>query len=257
MFNSYFFDKWEFWQFISSYSQIKGNIPDTCLLGSIDTLDNMLSKHRIVYLKLVDGSLARGIIRVWKEEDVYYFKEKYDRRNNALKKKGAALFLKELKGKYLIQQGIDCLKYNKRYIDFRVIMQKDHTKLWNCTGIISSFGMKSGICSNYEDFGYTLTFEKALTKALCCDDKFILKKKQEIIEACKTVCQLLDLSEENFGDLGIDVALDVNFNVWILEINKRHYHTMALSVNNIQMYRDVKTNPIKYALALSEFPDCP
>lgn len=255
MFNSYFFDKWEFWQLISSYNQIKDNIPDTCLLGSLDTLDDMLNKHKIVYLKIVNASLADGLIRAWKEEDRYYFKGKYDGNPKGLEREEAELFLKELDDSYLIQQGIECLKYNERYLDFRVIMQKDHTKLWNCTGIIASFGMKGGICSNYEDFGYSLSFEKALTKILDCDKEFIFKKRQEVIRNCKIICEFLDLTKENYGDLGIDVAIDVDLNVWILEINKRHYHTMPLSINDVQMYNDVKTNPIKYALALSGFPD--
>ena len=255
MFNSYFFDKWEFWQFISSYNQIKDNIPDTCLLESLDTIDDMLNKHKMIYLKLVNGSLAYGILRVWKEDGKYYFRSKYDSNPKGLEREEAESFLKELDSKYLVQQGIECLKYNERYIDFRVIMQKDHTKLWNCTGIVSSFGMRRGTCSNYQDFGYGLSFEKALARMPDCDDEFVFKKRQEVIRICKTVCELLDLTEENYGDFGIDVALDVDFNVWVLEINKRHYHTVPLTIDDVQMYYDVKTNPIKYALALSGFPN--
>lgn len=253
MFNSCYFNKWEFWQFASAHGEIKDNIPYTCLLKSLDTIDTMLNKYKVVYLKLINGSLAQGLIKVWKNEEKYCFKSKHDKNPKRFGKEEAKEFLKKLKGNYLVQQGIECLNYDSRYTDFRVIMQKDHTRLWNCTGIISRLGRKGGISSNYEAAGYALSFEENMSRILNCDKEFVFKKRQEVIHLCKRICELLDSTEENYGDLGIDVAIDENLKVWIFEINKRHFHTMPLAINDTQMYYEVKNNPIKYALALSGF----
>jgi hypothetical protein len=135
-------------------------------------------------------------------------------------------------------------------MDFRVIMQKDYTKEWMCTGIISFTGIEGDICSNS---GGELLFEYALEGRLKLSRESTFIIKQNMIDICKKICKILDSSGENYGDLGFDVVLDKNLRVWVLEVNKRQYHSTPLWVGDIQTFYAVKTNPIKYAAALGGF----
>lgn len=253
LFNSRYFDKWEFWKIVSRAECISENIPHTILLSTIDDLDEMLANYDEAYLKPLNGTLSRGLNKVSRFKGGYLFSIEHGSEQVKIRSKNRAdTFLKELTGgrRYIIQQGLDPLTIDDRHMDFRVIMQKDHTKKWNCTGIIACIGIAGSICSNW---GYELTFETALTKHFNFSQEALFKKRQEIVGICKKVCEALEMDGENYGDLGIDVLIDKKFKVWVLEANKRHYHTVPLWINDMQMFYNVKANPVKYAAALSGF----
>lgn len=253
LFNSYYFDKWEFWNKLSKVNQVSMHVPHTTLLSSLKDIDSMLSKYDSVYLKPLNGTLSRGIYKVNNKDNSYVFKDSQG--NNTLTtslKSDAENFVRNITSnhRYLIQQALHPITIEGRHIDFRVIMQKDHTMKWVCPGIVAFLGKPGDICSNW---GYVTTFEELLAKDFNLSQDEIFRKRQEVIGVCRDVCEVLDVAGENYGDLGFDVLLDQSFKVWILESNKRHYHSVPLWNNDVLTFYEVKANPIKYASALSGF----
>ncbi|MDP4088590.1 MAG: YheC/YheD family protein [Bacillota bacterium] len=253
MFNSNYFDKWEFWQLITSYKPYCQNIPYTRLYSSIEDVDYIIDHYGAAYLKPINGTLSRGLYKVTLHDGIYGFQGKQGREvTSILSKEEAEDFIKEAAGshKYIVQQAINPLKVKGRHMDFRVIMQKDHTMNWSCTGIIALIGARGDICTNW---GSTSTFDDILYKAFDFSQKEIYKKKREVIAACKCVCEILDQTGENYGDLGFDVMIDEDQRVWVFEANKRHYHTVPLWVNDVQTFYSIKSNTVKYAAALAGY----
>lgn len=253
IFNSNYFNKWEFHNMISKFEAFCPYIPETNLLSSIDDVDYMLSKHPAAYLKPLTGTLSRGIYKVTSTKGVYEVKDKQG--NNVIQNTSREEISEFISGivrrhKYLIQQSIIPIKLEDRHLDFRVIMQKDHTLIWKCTGIVAFVGGHGDICTNW---GYTAGFEELMAKQFNLSQQDIYKRKQEIIQACSTVCKILDSTGDNYGDLGFDVIIDEASKIWILEANKRHYHNVALWNNDAQTYFDITANTIKYAAALGGF----
>jgi hypothetical protein len=253
MFNSNYFSKWEFFKMVSTFSPFFNHLPDTRLLGDPKDLEEMISLHKEVYLKTLNGTLSRGIYKITTVNEQYELKDKdgilvnvttsfedmQDIVNTITKNKN-----------YLIQQGLHPLMVYERHTDFRVIMQKNHTLNWICTGIFTFMGRRSGISSSW---GYMSTFDRFLEKNFDFSQQDIFKKRQEVIEVCKDICKILDASGENYGDLGFDVVIDKDLKVWVLEANKRHYHTVPLWINDLETFYETKANPIKYAATLSGF----
>jgi hypothetical protein len=253
MFNSMYFNKWEFSKMVSKFQPFLKCIPETSLLKSIEDIDNMLLKHDAVYLKPVNGTLSRGLYKVTKIDGEYGFQGNQGSEITKISSiEEAENYIKSITcdHKYLIQQAIHPLRVDGRHMDFRVIIQKDHTLTWNCTGVICFVGGHGDICSNW---GFTSSFEGILSRYFNFNQKQIFKKKQEIIEACKRVCGMLDATGENYADLGFDVIIDEALRPWVLEVNKRHYHVVPLWTNDTHMYYEVKSKPIKYAAAQSGF----
>lgn len=253
MFNSDYFSKWEFFKMISTFSPFFNHLPDTKLLETPKDLNDMVSLHQEVYLKPLNGTLSRGIYKITSKSSEYELKDKdgvsvkittsledmQDTIDSIIKNKN-----------YLIQQALHPLMVNERHTDFRVIMQKNHTLKWACTGIFTFMGRRSGISSSW---GYMTTFDRFLERNFEFTQQDIFKKRQEVIEACSDICKILDASGENYGDLGFDVLIDENLKVWVLEANKRHYHTVPLWIGDIETFYETKANPIKYATTLSGF----
>lgn len=256
LFNSLQLNKLDFWNIAEKSNLVSNNIPDTKLLSSIEDLDEMLEKYDYVYLKPVSSSLARGLIRVHKSEGNYCFQIN-DNPYQVVVSSGKTAFnyFNRIKHnqQYLVQQGINSIKFENRYIDFRVIMQKNETLEWKCTNIVAKVGRQNGICSNFMEEGYVLTFEEVFTTVLKLEDKEICNIKNKLINICNNVCKMLDETDENFGDIGIDAAIDDKLNIWILETNTRHDHKIILSLKDKKSFYELKSNPIKYAVALSGF----
>ena len=253
VFNSNYFNKWEFGKMLSKFEPYLRCIPETLLFKSIDDIDYMLSRHDAVYLKPVNGTLSRGLYRITRKNGCYGFQGNQGSEITQVNSKDEAeTYVKDVVGKktYLVQQAISPLKVEDRHLDFRVIMQKDHTLTWSCTGIVGFVGNLGDICTNW---GFTSTFEGILSKYFNLTQQEIFKKRQEIIAACRKVCEAIDLRKGNYGDLGFDVMLDKELKIWILEANKRHYHTVPLWINDMHMYHEIKSKPIKYAAALGGF----
>lgn len=252
LFNSNYFDKWEFWKMVSEFDPICDHIPHTRMLKSGDDIDYMLSHYDGAYLKPLNGTLARGLYKVIKSDNSYVIRNKQGSNIRASSKKEMEDYIRDImKGRrYLVQQALEPIRIDGRHIDFRVIMQKDHTLKWVCPGIIAFVGNPGEICSNW---GYESTFEDLFSKYFNFSQEEIFKKKQEVISICRNICEILDLSYENYGDLGFDVLIDKSLKVWVLETNKRHYHTVPLWINDVQTFYAVKSNPIKYAAAISGF----
>ena len=216
----------------------------------------MLEKYDYVYLKPVSSLLAMGLIRVHKSEGNYCFQINDNPYPVAVNSGETAFnYFNRIKHnqQYLIQQGINSIKFESRYIDFRAIMQKNETLEWNCTKIVAKVGKQNGICSNFKEDGYVLTFEEVFVKVLKLEDKEIYSTKNKLINICNNLCKMLDETGENFGDIGIDAAIDDKLNIWILEANTRHDHKIILSLNDEKSFHEIKSNHIRYAIVLSGF----
>jgi hypothetical protein len=255
IFNSYYFTKWDFWKMISTSEVLKPHMPDSRLLHSLSDLDDMLQQYGTVYLKLVNGSKASGLVQVNKGEN-YHFRtidsehavevEKGDPANNYVKN-----LLNERS--YIVQQAVNSINIGNRKVDFRVVMQKDESRKWSWKAIIGKVGKVNGISSNFTEGGYILSFENTLKKALGLSDSEILSKKRELVDVCLELCRELDTTGENFGDFGVDAAIDENLHIWIFEVNKGQDFSILEHVYNREEYLSIKSNPTRYALGLTPF----
>ena len=256
LFNSYFFDKWELWDYLSKDKNMRKYLPETKKLISFNDIEEMINKHRYVYLKLINSCKARGIIKVEKINEKYKFIYRL-KKEKILDIESTLLFINDLiKDNYLIQQAINIKKYDNRIFDFRVIMQKNQYKKWDCIGIIARFGAKNSIATNFILEGYALSGKEALMKVFKMNEKEAFIKLEEIKDVCLKACSILDKTIGNYGDLGIDLIVDENKKIWILEINKLHDQKYPIySINDTEMYYKVITNPIKYVKALAGFEE--
>jgi hypothetical protein len=256
VFNTYFFNKWELWEWLSPYPQARQYLPHTTKLVSIDSLDNMLERYKEVYLKKIDSHKAKGILKVSRSEKGYHFIYRLKGEEVISDRKQAAVFLKEINSEhdYLIQQALPIKKHENRPFDFRVILQKNGQKKWGCSGIIARFGKKESIATNFLLDGYALSGYEALQKVFKLNKRDAFLIEQEIIKACRDCSELLNRVGGHYGDLGIDVIVDENLKIWILEINKLHDHKFPLyALEDKQMYYKVVSTPLFYAKALTGF----
>lgn len=255
LFNSFYFNKLTFWNLMSTSASLKPHIPDTRLLRSEEDLKVMLDQYHTVYLKMVNGSLQAGLVRIIKDE-LYYFQTNDGTSSTVVEGDAEAYkYINQLTGgsSRLLQRGINSLKLDGGVVDFRVVLQKDETLSWSCSGLVAKVGRKNGICSNLLDDGYTLSFEDALSATTSLTESEIQNKKNELIGVCNTLCNELDATGENYGDFGIDIVLDKDLNIWILEANKEQDYNVLLKIYGRSACNSMRSNTTRYAVGLSGF----
>ncbi|UVI30653.1 YheC/YheD family protein [Paenibacillus spongiae] len=180
----------------------------------------MLEQYRMVYVKPDAGSMGIGVMRVEKKSDGYRYQS------------GAQVFVfpafqtmfhslqKRIGGRrYLIQKGIHVLRHDGRPFDFRIMIQKNPFRQWECTGTAGRVAHPRKIVSNGSQGG-TIFQAAALLNPIT--------GKQKSSRLQSHMNHLARLTAAQFGhaypamnELGLDIAVDRNLKPWILEVNTR------------------------------------
>ncbi len=251
IFNARIFDKWEMWTVLSEAGFI--HIPHTVRLDGPESLNKMLDLHNSVYLKPAIGRFGRGIQKVEKTPDGYLFKEKTGIGRYLGDMDAVFRLVSKYKNrKYIIQRAVP-FHYQAKPVDFRVILQKDGSQKWTCSGIIAKTGIRGRIYTNNPSL--IELGRKALQRIYGLSPEQAVEKENEMVELCTHACLLIERAYGHFGDVGIDVVIDENLKIWILEINKSHQHDIAryLLKDDPDMYNRVVSRPLEYAKVLAGF----
>jgi YheC/D like ATP-grasp len=250
IFNSYFFDKWDFWNWLSPDLKIRNYLPETSNQINLSTLNDYIEKYKGIYLKPVSGSCGKGIYYIEKEGSEYRVRKNYTEESQTLSEKEVKTFLTNKKS-HIFQQPIQLQTFEDRKVDYRVILQKNENGHWQCTGIIGRFGKSNGISSNFKSRGFAKEGAEALRLQFGYSELQAFKKYQEIVDVCIKVANKLTIVAGGYGDLGIDIGIDKDEKVWVIETNKRPAHELPLHIKDRKMYYKVKSNPILYAKFLA------
>ncbi|MGM0904482.1 MAG: YheC/YheD family protein [Bacillota bacterium] len=250
IFNSYYFDKWDFWNWLSPDLKSRNYLPETSNQINLSTLNEYIEKYKGIYLKPVSGSCGKGIYYIEKEGSDYKVRKNYIEESQILSEKEVDTFLTNKKS-HIFQQPIQLHTFEDRKVDYRVILQKNENGHWQCTGIIGRFGKSNGISSNFKSRGFAKEGTEALRLQFGYSELQAFKKYQEIVDICIKVANKLTVVAGGYGDLGIDIGIDVDEKVWVIETNKRPAHELPLHIKDRKMYYKVKSNPILYAKFLA------
>ncbi|MDR1160511.1 MAG: YheC/YheD family protein [Syntrophomonadaceae bacterium] len=255
-FNPAFLDKWEVHQSLCRNEKILPYLPETYELNE-DNLDYMLKKHQFLYVKPNNGSQGRGIIRARMDsEGIIQYSVR--RRGGMYKQaKNAAEFIKKTETqrgskKYIIQQGLNLLQYNKNSFDLRIIFQKNGRGIWQSSKRFVRLAPKGSTIANLSNGGRVETSKKVLSKVLANGDSIEDKNKQ-IDQLCLMVAETLEKNSSRiFGELGLDIGLDKNGWPWLIEANSKPRKTTISDYSQTIMRKSFR-RPLEYAAFLAGF----
>lgn len=250
IFNSYYFNKWEFWNWIKPFPSLVHHLPQTDNKITKNIMDEWIEKYDGVYLKPVKGSTGKGIYFITKNAEGYEIKDKTQIVGDFYQSQEINHFL-ENKKNHIFQQPINIKTYDDRKIDYRVAVLKDMNNTWFCGGIIGRFGKKSGITSNFRGEGFAIDAFEAIKLQFDCNKKEAYRKYEAM---CNLAIQFADIIDKIGGpyiELGLDMAFDEDGKVWLIEVNKRQDQSIYRSLNNKKIYYNIKLHPLRYAKQLA------
>ncbi|SES10786.1 YheC/YheD family protein [Salipaludibacillus aurantiacus] len=250
MFNSYFFNKWEMWQWLSPDSILRKYLPYTKKADEIKHIKEMLSNYPCVYVKPARGSEGRSIIKMERDKNGFLITDDKQQKTFTQHLETHPLIEKRLNSskEYLVQQGLP-VNYDSSHVDFRIYMQKGASKRWRSSGITARISQKGSIITNVRCMDYWLPGHEAFRQIYNLDKKKAALLERKIVKICSRACRRAG-RKGTYGDIAIDFVVDEDLHFWILEMNMRNVYP----VEDPALEAAVKGTPFLYAMSLDGFP---
>lgn len=247
-------NKWIMYELFQRHPQLRPYLPETKLYNKLSDVTSLLSRYSSVYVKPVNGTGGRGILKIKKYDSNNYMLEGRSMNRNIIRpSKYSKLRLTNKLNqwntgkKLLVQQGLDITLANGRVHDYRLLIQKNGQGNWQITGIAGRIGAKSSITSNLHGGGRAIAAEKLLKQRVRTQAKMNqITKKMEWL-AFETV----HVVENNYGsicELALDIAMDRKGRLWLLEINPKPAREVFLRIGKKDVYLASIKRPLEYAL---------
>ncbi|KAA8999704.1 YheC/YheD family protein [Paenibacillus spiritus] len=250
-------NKWTIHQTFWNKSRFRPHLPETVLYHSSADLKRMLGKARVLYLKPINGTGGRGILRIERLSGGGQYDIQGRRQNRRMipPRKVTLSRLESvvrqwcLGGRFLIQEGIPLRLPNGRVHDYRMLVQKNSQGAWELTGMAGRVGPAGSVTSNLHGGGRAVRASRLLREWL---------GSAEAAERTMKTAERLGLDaaaylEGTFGalcELALDLAIDRSGNIYILEVNPKPAREVFARSGDRETYRKALVRPLEYALWL-------
>ncbi len=244
MFNQRFFDKWGLYQMMQQHPDLSRILPETRLLTSKHVLYQMIKTYPTVYLKPVEGKAGKGILRITGRSDGYQASRQQNQRmiHRTFKQLDALwryIHSHISNQTYLIQQGIDLVKYRNAPFDIRVLAQKNGKGSWEISGIGARVAGQDRITTHVPRGG------KIASPGVVLRDNFSKDRTASLLAKISNralkIAEHLEHSTGLMGETSMDIGIDRKGNLWFFEANAKPMkfdepHIRKKSLQNIIAY---------------------
>jgi glutathione synthase/RimK-type ligase-like ATP-grasp enzyme len=253
MFNERFLDKWQVHEILKQDESISPMLPKT-IRFNLKKVKDLFAHFPCLYLKPTNGSLGGGIIRLSKAHQTYLYQ--YATPNGtSTRVTSSFLELSKIlthrikKQPYIIQQGLSLITYDKRPVDFRVLIQKNKEGKWSVTSAVARIANDQQIVSNLARGGTLRKVHELLAELSVLKNK---PTSNDIRQTAMRIANAFELhAKGHFAELGIDLALDTNGRIWLLEINSKPSKTDDTVLNQGVKIRPSVTKLFDYVQFLA------
>jgi hypothetical protein len=223
-YNPGFFNKLDIYERLQQENSVEKYLPETHSFSSFSHIEEMLSKYCHVYIKPINGSLGLGIHQIIYDKHLGHYFCRYQDEDgiNRLQKFSSLeglvhhVFVNKSLESLLVQQGINLLKAEKRSIDFRIHTNKDDLGEWHITAIAAKIAGPGSVTTHVRNGGEIKTLKEIFSENECR----VFTEKLTV--AALLLSKALERNMEGIiGEIGFDLGIDQNRNVWMFEANSK------------------------------------
>lgn len=223
-YNPGFFNKLDIYERLLQDHSVDKYLPETHPFTSFSLIERMLSKYGHVYIKPKNGSLGFGIHQIIfdKNTNDYYCRYQDDdganrlQKFHSLEKLFERVFAKQSLEKMVVQQGIHLVRNEQRPVDFRIHTNKDETGSWHVSALAAKIAGPGSPTTHKRSGGEI----KTISEIFPAEDAGMFEEK--LSNAALSLSQALDRNVEGIiGEIGFDLGIDRNGDVWLFEANSK------------------------------------
>jgi hypothetical protein len=247
-------NKWRVHQALSKNKDIRRHLPYTEPYSKVSELARLLRRKNPLYLKPINGTGGRGILRIGRLANGRFSiqgRDPYRKIINPQTLSGKELAVKlnswVPQGKYIMQQGIDLTLPNGRVHDFRLLIQKNGDGEWNVTGCAGRVGPRRSVTSNLHGGGMAVPVDRLLSRRFSSSQQ-VEEIKRSMERLSHMTVQYLERTYGKLCELGLDIAVDPKGHVWLLEINPKPSREVFRQIGEKETYTQAISRPLQYAM---------
>lgn len=251
--------KWKVYHMLKEHAKLRPYLPETIYVDAQTNWKDKLREHRAIFLKPVSGSHGKGVIKV--SLDKASIQARGRTFHNQLFSKTFASFRacerwlrKYIKGHpYVLQPFLTLCTADQTPFDLRLLLQKDEKGRWQETGRVIRQGKKGGLTSNLHGGGTAVEAGPFLQKHF--PPAKVDRIEEDIRFIAQTVPSQLEKQHGTLLELGLDLGIDHNQQVWILEVNSKPGRQSFQLTGNRQVFHLSLSAPIRYAQYVSRMSE--
>lgn len=257
----HYFDKWDLHYRLSKHEEMKKYLPDTVLYrNDINDLESMMDKYKTLYIKACIGSNGRSVMRVRNTGSSEY---EYDHFRGKLIRKTVESLQEVLEAAknfmgsrdFIIQQGIDAFTYKDNKVDIRVLVQRNGTGQWQITSMPVRIAANNSPVTSTKSGSTVYKFDDAFKNVLGFTAEQVQTLKKDVFKLIQTAVDTIEEEYGPFAELGIDVAIDKDLNVWFLEANSKPAKDTIIKSGSQQDVERAFLPPFQYARYITGFAE--
>lgn len=258
IFNNFYYNKWSIHKRLASSSAVKDYLPPSILYQKPSDIYSFLDQYPNAIIKSINGSKGESIYKISKQEEHLVITNPIKDKIHSIplnKKDEANFFFKKYftEQEYMIQKAVDLIQHDDRTVDFRVVIAKDQQGAWKDMGIFARHGQPGNILSNLSP---TVKSGRETIKTVCqLGDQELNEICQEIFRVSIESSKVLEKDGINFGNTGVDIAVDKQGKIWIIEIQHCNpSHNIAMKAGMPDLYYNILKSNMLFAKRLAGFP---
>jgi hypothetical protein len=245
----HFFDKWATYNYLWNNEKVRMHLPVTHRLRSKKDVRRLLKISNKVYVKSVDGNRGTEVVCVTKHpnsgyEYKYFVNHLVVGTGKHLKpvyKKMSPIFAGK---KAIVQQAIPLLSIKGRLVDFRAEMQRNGQGRLEIIGICARIGLhKSPITIHSKAY----PFEDFYRNYLNYSEEEIMQLRSRVEYFIVNVYESMEEKYGPFGEIGIDLGIDKDGNIWFIECNAKSAKVSLYKAYDEKTVEKAFLNPLEYA----------
>lgn len=243
------FDKWDVYRKLLSDEHIWPYLPLTIRYRRPGDLFAFLLRHPQVYVKAVDKSRGRKVLRLARLPDGGYEYSFFHNtvvggtrpRFQDVYKIVRAVFKSERQ--VIVQEAIPLIRLWDRTVDFRAEIQRNGQGHLDIVGICARIGQSRSPITIHSD---ALPFEQ-FWQLMGFSTWRIQRLRSDVHQFLLAVYRAIESHYGPFGELGIDFGIDEQENIWFIECNAKSAKVSLYKAYNEETVRRAFTNPLEYA----------
>lgn len=261
-FNGYVGSKLWVYRLLADDPELARYIPPTRVLRNGSDLVRMAQQHESVFVKSAGGGKGIGIWVIRRHPGRGYSYRFTDARTRihqgTTRDVGfiAQRLLNAPRQPWFIQPHLDLPRWRERIFDVRILVQRDGEGRFRVTGTGARIGRKGSFISNIHGGGEARALPPLLQECLGLDEAEAVAMQSKIEGIALSITRKIDgviRRTGTVGELGIDIAVDRQGNLWFLEANSRTGRNVFAMAGMKDRAHLSMIRPLQYAKLVAGF----